>query len=66
MQGLDISDLNNLNTRLMLNIFSVVAEHECNVLSQRTREALAVLKRKGIKLGRVEFKLQYLMITRIG
>jgi DNA invertase Pin-like site-specific DNA recombinase len=44
MQGLDLVNLNNPTTKLTLQMLSVMAEHERSVLSQRTKEALRVLK----------------------
>jgi DNA invertase Pin-like site-specific DNA recombinase len=52
MQGLDIKDLSNPTTKLTLHIFSMIAEHERSVISQRTKEALRVLKERGMKLGK--------------
>lgn len=59
MQGLDIKDLNNPSTKLMLHMFSVMAEHERSVISMRTREALRILKEKGLKLGKPVVTIQY-------
>lgn len=58
MQGLDIKDLSNPTTKLTLHIFSMMAEHERSVVSQRTREALRVLKERGIRLGKPRGTIQ--------
>ena len=52
LQGLDLRDLSNPTTKLTLQMVSVMAEHERGVISQRTKEALRVLKERGIKLGK--------------
>jgi len=44
--------LSNPTTKLTLHIFSMMAEPEINVTSQRTKEALRALKDRGIKLGK--------------
>jgi putative DNA-invertase from lambdoid prophage Rac len=59
MQGLDIKDLNNPTTKLMLHMFSVMAEHEKSVISMRTKEALRVLKERGVKLGKSVGTIQH-------
>ena len=43
-------DLPELNT-LTLGIFSGLAQHEREIISQRTSDALQALKRKGVELG---------------
>jgi putative DNA-invertase from lambdoid prophage Rac len=48
MQRLDLRDLDNPSTKLMLHMFSVMAEHERSVISHRTREALRSLREKGL------------------
>lgn len=40
------------NTKLLLGIFSVVAEFERDLISERTKERLEALKAQGVKLGR--------------
>jgi DNA invertase Pin-like site-specific DNA recombinase len=59
MQGLVLVDLSNLNTKIALHMFSVMAEHERSVLSQRTKEALRILKERGIKLGKPKGSIQH-------
>lgn len=46
----DLSD--NINSKIIAFAFALAAEIERNLISQRTREALAVRKMKGVKLGR--------------
>lgn len=58
MQNLDLIDLKDPSTRLQLNMFSVMAEHERSVVSQRTKEALRVLKERGVRLGKPKGTIQ--------
>ena len=46
----ELSD--SLNAKIIAFAFSLAAEIERNLISQRTREALAAKKQAGIKLGR--------------
>jgi DNA invertase Pin-like site-specific DNA recombinase len=46
----ELSD--SLNSKIIAFAFSLAAEIERNLISQRTREALAAKKNAGIKLGR--------------
>ena len=46
----ELSD--SLNSRIIAFAFSLAAEIERNLISQRTREALAARKLAGVKLGR--------------
>ena len=46
----DLSD--NINSKIIAFAFALAAEIERNLISQRTKEALAVRKLKGMKLGR--------------
>lgn len=46
----DLSD--NLNSKIIAFAFSLAAEIERNLISQRTKEALAVKKIQGVRLGR--------------
>ncbi|WP_298326206.1 recombinase family protein [uncultured Dokdonia sp.] len=39
--------------KLTIHIFSAIAEHEAELISQRTKAALAELKKKGVKLGNI-------------
>ena len=43
---------NNPTTKLILQIYGYAAETERNLISERTKEGLAALKREGKKLGR--------------
>jgi DNA invertase Pin-like site-specific DNA recombinase len=45
---------NSLQSKIMAMVFSMAAEIERDLLSQRTKEALAARKRTGMKLGRPE------------
>jgi len=45
-------DLSTPNGKLMANIMAVLAEWERETIANRTREALGVLKRRGVELGR--------------
>lgn len=40
--------------KLTIHIFSAIAEHEAELISQRTKAALQELKKKGVKLGNVK------------
>jgi putative DNA-invertase from lambdoid prophage Rac len=44
----------NLNTKVMLNAFSLMSELERDFIRLRTKEALMVKKNEGVKLGRRE------------
>ncbi len=46
----DLTD--NINSKIIAFAFALAAEIERNLISQRTREALAVRKMKGVRLGR--------------
>ena len=46
----DLSD--NINSKIIAFAFALAAEIERNLISQRTREALALKKASGVKLGR--------------
>ena len=46
----ELSD--NLNSKIIAFAFALAAEIERNLISQRTREALAAKKEKGVSLGR--------------
>jgi DNA invertase Pin-like site-specific DNA recombinase len=48
----DIPDMGNpAQTKFMLQLMANVAEYEAALISQRTKDALAAAKRRGVKLG---------------
>ena len=51
-ENIKIKDKQDLNTKVMITMFSLFAEVERELNSLRTKEALASLKADGIKLGR--------------
>jgi DNA invertase Pin-like site-specific DNA recombinase len=53
-QGLYINakDKNNLTNKVLITIFSMLAELERDFISERTKEGLRARKEKGIKLGK--------------
>ena len=51
-QNLVIKDKNDMTTKIMLHTFSLAAELERDFIAMRTKEALAVKKAQGVKLGR--------------
>lgn len=51
-QKLIIRDKNDMTTKIMLHTFSLAAELERDFIAIRTKEALAVRKAQGLKLGR--------------
>ncbi len=51
-EGIKINGKENIQTKVMVTMFSLFAEIERDLISERTKEALAGLKEKGVKLGR--------------
>jgi DNA invertase Pin-like site-specific DNA recombinase len=51
-EGIRLSGEADLQTKMMVTMFSLFAEMERELISLRTKEALAVAKAKGKKLGR--------------
>jgi DNA invertase Pin-like site-specific DNA recombinase len=51
-QNLDINGDRNMTSKIMVTIFSLLAELERDMISLRTKEALAAKKRQGIRLGK--------------
>lgn len=69
--GFELSD--SLNSKIIAFAFSLAAEIERNLISQRTREALAAKKAAGVKLGRpvgkskdwYRFQQQYKLVQKL-
>jgi len=57
-QGLDIKRNHDLQSKVMVTLFSLFAELERDLISLRTKEALAAKKSQGIKLGKPKGTLQ--------
>ena len=51
-QALDIRDNGDMQTKIMITMFSLFAEIERDLISQRTKAALAAIKAGGKKLGK--------------
>jgi len=51
-QGLDIRNNGDMQTKIMITMFSLFAEIERDLISQRTKAALAAIKAGGKKLGK--------------
>ena len=49
---IDPSNTNNLTNKVLITIFSMLAELERDFISERTKEGMAALKAKGVKLGK--------------
>ena len=57
-QGIDIVGDRNMTDKIMVTMFSMMAELERDLISSRTKEALAAKKRKGVKLGKPKGTIQ--------
>jgi DNA invertase Pin-like site-specific DNA recombinase len=58
-QGLDIKDAGqDLQSKVMITLFSLFSELERDLVSMRTKEALAAKKAQGIKLGKPKGTIQ--------
>jgi DNA invertase Pin-like site-specific DNA recombinase len=56
-QNLDISQ-HDMNSKIVITLFSLFAELERDLISLRTKEALAVKKLQGVKLGKPKGTIQ--------
>lgn len=59
-QGLDLSlsNQNDMVTKIVLTIFSMLAELERDIISLRTKEALASKKKQGVIVGKAKGTIQ--------
>jgi DNA invertase Pin-like site-specific DNA recombinase len=57
-QGLDIKQNHDLQSKVMVTLFSLFAELERDLISLRTKEALAAKKNQGVKLGKPKGTIQ--------
>jgi DNA invertase Pin-like site-specific DNA recombinase len=59
-QNLDMNpgNMNNLTNKVLITVFSMIAELERDFISERTKEGLNARKAKGIKLGKPKGILQ--------
>jgi DNA invertase Pin-like site-specific DNA recombinase len=57
-ENLDLLDGHNMQTKVTVTLFSLLAELERDLISLRTKEALAAKKKKGIKLGKPKGTIQ--------
>ena len=56
-QNLDIRQ-HDMNSKIVITLFSLLGELERDLISMRTKEALAVKKSKGVKLGKPKGTIQ--------
>ncbi len=56
-QGLD-SNHQDMGPKVLITMFCLFAELERDLISQRTREALAAKKRQGIRIGKPKGTIQ--------
>ncbi|WP_338399587.1 recombinase family protein [Persicobacter psychrovividus] len=56
-QGLDLRQ-HDMNSKITVTLFSLLAELERDLISIRTKEALAIKKQQGIRLGKPKGTLQ--------
>ena len=56
-EGFDIKGNHDIQTKVLVTVFSLLAELERDLISERTRQALAAKKAQGVKLGRPEGSL---------
>lgn len=57
-QNIDINGDRDMTSKIMVTIFSLLAELERDMISLRTKEALAAKKRQGISLGKPKGTIQ--------
>lgn len=57
-QSLDIKDGHDMTSKVMVAMFSLFAELERDLISQRTKEGLAAKRKKGVRLGKPPGTLQ--------
>lgn len=57
-QSLDMRDAQDMTTKVMITLFSLFAELERDLISMRTKEALAAKRKKGVKLGKPKGSIQ--------
>ena len=57
-QGIDIKGKQDMQSKVMITMFSLFAELERDLISARTREALASKKAQGIRLGKPKGTIQ--------
>jgi DNA invertase Pin-like site-specific DNA recombinase len=51
-QGFDLKGDHDIQTKVMITIFSLLAELERDLISERTRKSLAAKRTQGVRLGR--------------
>jgi DNA invertase Pin-like site-specific DNA recombinase len=51
-EGLDVRGDQDIQTKVMVTVFSLLAELERDLISERTKQALAAKKAQGVRLGR--------------